>query len=290
MPRGKVERLGYSSQALANQRQLTLYTPPGYDPEGQRYPLLVLFDEDHYARDVPTPTILDNLIAAGRIRPTLAVIVGNVDASSRGRELPCNEAFADMLAHELLPWLQQRYALSEEPADRVLSGSSYGGLASGCIAYRYPERFGKVLSLSGSFWWGRTSSSRSGWYGSSPLASVCRWCSSSVPACSRSPRRTAFSAATAACARRCKARLPAALPRVPRRSRLRGVEPGACRRVAGLVAGALSRLAGVGRIAACGYPPCRGLEMGKAVRSVFAMPTALRNRKNRPGPFASVGG
>ncbi|MDF5922536.1 alpha/beta hydrolase-fold protein [Pseudomonas aeruginosa] len=44
-------------------------------------------------------------------------------------ELPCNEAFADMLAHELLPWLQQRYALSEEPADRVLSGSSYGGLA-----------------------------------------------------------------------------------------------------------------------------------------------------------------
>ncbi|MGV8375158.1 alpha/beta hydrolase, partial [Pseudomonas aeruginosa] len=119
-----------------------------------RYPLLVLFDEDHYARDVPTPTILDNLIAAGRIRPTLAVIVGNVDASSRGRELPCNEAFADMLAHELLPWLQQRYALSEEPADRVLSGSSYGGLASGCIAYRYPERFGKVLSLSGSFWWG----------------------------------------------------------------------------------------------------------------------------------------
>ncbi len=149
-----VERLGYTSQALANQRQLTLYTPPGYDPEGQRYPLLVLFDEDHYARDVPTPTILDNLIAAGRIRPTLAVIVGNVDASSRGRELPCNEAFADMLAHELLPWLQQRYALSEEPADRVLSGSSYGGLASGCIAYRYPERFGKVLSLSGSFWWG----------------------------------------------------------------------------------------------------------------------------------------
>ncbi len=54
MPRGKVERLGYSSQALANQRQLTLYTPPGYDPEGQRYPPLVLFDEDHYARDVPT--------------------------------------------------------------------------------------------------------------------------------------------------------------------------------------------------------------------------------------------
>ena len=85
VPRGKVERLGYTSQALANQRQLTLYTPPGYDPEGQRYPLLVLFDEDHYARDVPTPTILDNLIAAGRIRPTLAVIVGNVDASSRGR-------------------------------------------------------------------------------------------------------------------------------------------------------------------------------------------------------------
>ena len=288
VPRGKVERLGYSSQALANQRQLTLYTPPGYDPEGQRYPLLVLFDEDHYARDVPTPTILDNLIAAGRIRPTLAVIVGNVDASSRGRELPCNEAFADMLAHELLPWLQQRYALSEEPADRVLSGSSYGGLASGCIAYRYPERFGKVLSLSGSFWWGRTSSSRSGWYGSSPLASVCRWCSSSVPACSRSPRRTAFSAATAACARRCKARATrcttASSPAVTTTRRgawslPKGCRP-CCRRI---------EPAGWRGADSCLRLSC-GLEVGKAVRSVFAMPTALRNRKNRPGPFASVGG
>ncbi|MGV8409859.1 hypothetical protein ACV33P_32210, partial [Pseudomonas aeruginosa] len=78
----------------------------------------MLFDEDHYTRDVPTPTSLDN----GRIRPTLAVIVGNVGASSRGRELPCNEAFADRLAHELLPWVHQRYAWSGDPADRVLSG------------------------------------------------------------------------------------------------------------------------------------------------------------------------
>ncbi|MDF5873260.1 alpha/beta hydrolase-fold protein [Pseudomonas aeruginosa] len=281
----------HTSQALANQRQLTFYTPPGYDPEGQRYPLLVLFDEDHYARDVPTPTILDNLIAAGRIRPTLAVIVGNVDASSRGRELPCNEAFADMLAHELLPWLQQRYALSEEPADRVLSGSSYGGLASGCIAYRYPERFGKVLSLSGSFWWG-------------PDEQQPQWLVRQVAAGERlpltfflssglleSPRRTAFSAATAACARRCKARATrcttVSSPAVTTTRRgawslPKGCRP-CCRRIepAGW-RGADSRL----RLSAVPRPRGGGRLSGACPQC----PPRCGIGKNRPGPFASVGG
>lgn len=152
--RGTLERIEYDSLRLGNQRQLTLYRPPRFQTDHPGYPLLVIFDEQAYRDQVPTPTILDNLIAAGRIPPVVAVLVGNGPGDSRARELPCDSAFGEMLSHELLPWLQQQLPLSDDPAKRLLAGSSYGGLAAACLAYRYPQLFGQVLAQSGSFWWG----------------------------------------------------------------------------------------------------------------------------------------
>lgn len=40
------------------------------------------------------------------------------------------------------------------PAARtILAGSSYGGLAAATVALTYPDVFGNVIALSGSFWW-----------------------------------------------------------------------------------------------------------------------------------------
>ncbi|MEL4180250.1 enterochelin esterase [Roseateles sp. PN1] len=149
--RGSLEHFPFKSQQLGNERRLTVYRP-AQAPAGP-LPLLLLFDEDAYLSRVPTPTILDNLIAAGRIPPLLAVLVGNPTRDSRSDELPCNPRFADMLAGELLPWLAARYPITADPARTVVAGSSYGGLASAWLGLRHPQRFGRVLSLSGSFWW-----------------------------------------------------------------------------------------------------------------------------------------
>ncbi|UJJ32691.1 enterochelin esterase [Halopseudomonas maritima] len=151
VPKGTVQRLRYHSKRLGNQRQLTLYTPAGKQHDA--LPLLTLFDEQAYTLEVPTPTLLDNLIAAGRIPPMAAVLVGNPDRASRATELPGNPDFADFLAMELLPWLQTRLPISCAAEDRILAGSSFGGLAAAYVAMRHPQRFGKVLSQSGSFWW-----------------------------------------------------------------------------------------------------------------------------------------
>ncbi|HEY0956654.1 MAG TPA: enterochelin esterase [Roseateles sp.] len=151
VPRGSVEHVHFASKQLGNERRLTVYLPPNR-PTGP-LPLLVLFDEDAYLTRVPTPTILDNLIAAGRIPPVMAVLVGNPTRDSRSVELPCNPQFADMMATELLPWLATRWPVTADPAQTVVAGSSYGGLASAWLALRHPQRFGRVLSLSGSFWW-----------------------------------------------------------------------------------------------------------------------------------------
>jgi enterochelin esterase-like enzyme len=151
--RGTVQTLRYASTKLGNERALGLYLPPGYQPAGPPLPLLLLFDHEAYVTRVPTPTVLDNLIAAGRIPPLVAVLVGNPTRDSRNHELPCNPTFADMLAEELLPWLCERWRITADPARTVVAGSSYGGLAATWLGHRHPARFGRVLSLSGSFWW-----------------------------------------------------------------------------------------------------------------------------------------
>jgi len=135
---------------LKNNRRLTIYTPPGYSKDAKPYGLVLVFDGDTYLRTVPTPVILDNLIAAGRIPPVVAVMIGNV---ARGTELPCNPAFADFLSSELVPWLRRAYHVTSNPRWVTIGGSSYGGLAATYAGLRHPETFGNVLSQSGAYWW-----------------------------------------------------------------------------------------------------------------------------------------
>ncbi len=154
--RGKVEEFRIASALLKNERTVAIYTPNGYATNGERYPLLVVFDDPVYRDLVPTPTILDNLIAAGRIPPMLAAMVGNPTYESRRTELLGSEVFIGFLATELVPWLRARYHVSSDPRRVVIGGSSAGGFTAAYAGLRHPELFGKILSQSGSFWWSPT--------------------------------------------------------------------------------------------------------------------------------------
>lgn len=150
--KGTVERQTLASQVLGNQRDVYLYRPAGWKPGAEGQGLLVLFDAHAYTRQVPTPTLLDNLIADGLIAPTAALIIANPTDLSRQVELPPNPKFARFMADELMPWAKAR-GLSAPAARTVVAGSSYGGLASAYLGLLHPELFGNVLSLSGSYWW-----------------------------------------------------------------------------------------------------------------------------------------
>jgi len=152
VPAGEIVKQDHSSALLKNTRPIFVYLPPGYSKNAQPYHLLVVFDGDTYIDIVPTPTTLDNLISEKRIAPTVAVMVGNVNGM-RATELPCNAIFAEFLNSELIPWLRQNYNVTRDPQRVTIAGSSYGGLAATCAAYRHPETFGNVLSQSGSYWW-----------------------------------------------------------------------------------------------------------------------------------------
>jgi enterochelin esterase family protein len=115
--------------------------------------LLILFDGEDLSDDGQyRVTTLNNLIAASRIPPTVAVFVDNI---SRRRlvDLVASDEFADFMAKELVPWIRSHYNVTKDPKQTVITGYSAGGLASAYVALRHPEVFGNVLSQSGAFWW-----------------------------------------------------------------------------------------------------------------------------------------
>ncbi len=149
---GTLETLQLASQALGNQRRIQLYRSAGYRPGGKGQALVVLFDGESYGTVVPTPTMLDNLVAAGRLPPLAAILIHNPSETSRSAELPPNPAFARFLAKELMPWAKARGVFAPA-AHTVIAGASYGGLAAVWAGFNHPEWFGNVYSQSGSFWW-----------------------------------------------------------------------------------------------------------------------------------------
>lgn len=146
--RGRLELIRYEGRAAKQTRRVWVYTPPGYARGKGPYRLLVLFDGWEYTHRIPTPTILDNMMADGAAPPLVAVFVEHAD---RFKELALNPDFADFVAGELVPWVAKRYEVTGGARGRIVGGLSLGGLAAAYVATRHPEVFGNVLSQSGSF-------------------------------------------------------------------------------------------------------------------------------------------
>jgi enterochelin esterase family protein len=150
---GTIEKRRIHSGLLKNEHDLSIYLPAGYRANSTPYDLVVIFDESAYLTKVPTPVIMDNLIAASKIPPTVAVLIANPTQDSRNKELPPNPEFANFLAKELIPWIHAHYNVTDDPGKTVVAGSSLGGLAAAYAGYKHPEVFTNVLCQSGSFWW-----------------------------------------------------------------------------------------------------------------------------------------
>ena len=149
VPKGSLDTFQVFSKVLNNSHGISVYLPDGYD-KTKSYPVMVLFDAVGYLEVIPTPTILDNLIYAKQIPPMVAVLVDT--RVNRTQELSCYKPFADFIATELMPLMHQKYSITTNPGKSIIAGSSLGGLASGYIAYNYPNVFGNVLSQAGSYW------------------------------------------------------------------------------------------------------------------------------------------
>ena len=92
--------------------------------------------------------MLDNLIAAGAIPPTVAAFLRPVE---RLVEYADDARHADFLCTELIPTLEAELALPADRSCRFAMGASFGAVASLSAASRHPDVFGGLLLQSGSF-------------------------------------------------------------------------------------------------------------------------------------------
>jgi enterochelin esterase-like enzyme len=153
-PHGRLAQRTITSRGLKEDRRLTIYTPPDYENTKEGFDLLIVLDGENYdggsSSSVPTPTILDNLIAAKKIPPTIAVFVRN--AGHRVRDLAGSSEFAEFIATEVISSIRSDYRIKSGADHVVIAGASLGGLAASYCAVAHSEVIGNALSLSGSYW------------------------------------------------------------------------------------------------------------------------------------------
>ncbi|MEP7364748.1 MAG: alpha/beta hydrolase-fold protein [Acidobacteriota bacterium] len=136
VPHGKVEMLTHRSKVLDGaERQVFVYTPPGYAKSKSSYPVLYLF---HGSNDVAAGwtwtgnahLILDNLIAEGKAVPMVIVMPwGHAVPFGAPREIQSknSDLHERYVVEEVMPWIESEYRLKPGAANRAVVGLSMGG-------------------------------------------------------------------------------------------------------------------------------------------------------------------
>jgi len=148
VPHGTVQALWYPSPTLKlASRRMMVYTPPGYETSGQKYPVLYLLhggggDEDAWLTMGRANIIMDNLIAAGKAKPMIVVMPnGNatqtVSQATAGRAgapggrggapQPYAGSYPESLVKDVIPFVEKRLRVLATKDDRAIAGLSMGG-------------------------------------------------------------------------------------------------------------------------------------------------------------------
>jgi enterochelin esterase family protein len=147
VPHGAVTRHIYHSDVTDGEREVYVYTPPGYDPT-QTYPVLYLLGgsgelASTWSRDGRVNFIMDNLLAEGRVEPMVIVMPNNQVVH---RRLPNHEAvtfdlFEDDLRQHIIPLIEAQYSVRTDPSGRALAGLSMGGRHTQFVGFRSLDLF-----------------------------------------------------------------------------------------------------------------------------------------------------
>ncbi|MBD1425157.1 alpha/beta hydrolase [Sphingobacterium arenae] len=136
---GKIDTVEYNSKTVGVKRKALIYTSPGYD-KSKEYPVLYLLhgiggDELEWFRHGVPHIILDNLYADGKIEPMIVVLpngramkddraTGDIMA---GDKVEAFSTFERDLLDDLIPFVEQKYAVKKDREHRALLGLSMGG-------------------------------------------------------------------------------------------------------------------------------------------------------------------
>jgi enterochelin esterase-like enzyme len=158
VPHGTVRQHTYFSKSLGRIRELMIYTPPSYDKQADaRFPTFYLQhgSGDNQATWVThgkAHWILDNLIAQGKARPMVVVMMdGHAAVGGRGGPQDNNTiAFQRDLLEDVMPFVEANYRVRTDAANRAIAGLSMGGGQSLTVGLNHLDKFAWVAGFSSS--------------------------------------------------------------------------------------------------------------------------------------------
>ena len=154
VPHGAITRHVYHSDALNGERELYVYTPPGYD-RSKAYPVLYLLGgsgeiASGWWIDGRASFIADNLIAENRAVPMLIVMPNNqvVHRSEPKHTELTFRAFDQELRQEIMPLVESQYRTVTDRHGRALAGLSMGGRHTQLVGFKALDLFASFGVLS----------------------------------------------------------------------------------------------------------------------------------------------
>jgi enterochelin esterase-like enzyme len=158
IPHGQLTMVEYHSTTVGTERQMQVYTPPGYTTD-KKYPVLYLLhgiggDETEWERFVAPDVILDNLLANGKVVPMIVVMPnGRAQKNDRAegdifKAAPAFTNFERDLLNDVIPAIEARYSAATNRADRALAGLSMGAGQSLNFGLAHLDTFAWIGSLS----------------------------------------------------------------------------------------------------------------------------------------------
>jgi enterochelin esterase-like enzyme len=156
VPRGTVlDYLWSASRVFAGtSRRYWVYIPAQYTASEPAS--LMVFQDGHMYLDpegqMRASIVMDNLIHRGEMPVTIGVFIDPGEPENRNVEYDeFSDAYATFLLTEILPNVQDRYAIMDDPDRWAIGGGSSGGSCALTVTWMRPDRFRRVLSFIGSF-------------------------------------------------------------------------------------------------------------------------------------------
>lgn len=152
---GEVRILRYRATTLQRSKTVYVYVPPGYEEDGQAFPVLYLRhgggdDEGSWTRDGRVADVLDNLLAQHKAKPMLVVMTnGHTDGSwAGGSSKEGMEILEHELLHDVIPLVEERFHVMKSKEGRAIAGLSMGGGQAFVIGLRNMDKFSYIGQFS----------------------------------------------------------------------------------------------------------------------------------------------
>jgi len=155
VPHGNLTRHVYHSDVLGGEREMYVYTPPGYDRR-KSYPVLYLLGGSGELAstwgllDGRAAFIADNLIAEGKAVPMIIAMPNNQvlhRSDPRHQELTFT-IFEQELRKHIIPLVEKTYNVQANRRGRAIAGLSMGGRHAQIVGFRCLDLFASFGILS----------------------------------------------------------------------------------------------------------------------------------------------